>query len=135
MYSHRFFTRLSLKHINVKEMTSILFVMKKWLNFIREKHLVIHDDNYVVVSRLRKRSIQDVVMTSLRDICMLLAKHDITIIFEWISINDNTFANLLSRDKWTTIANTWSQLLMTLSIDDMIKQTWVEQSLCFFDEN
>ena len=116
-------------------MTSILFVMKKWLNFIREKHLVIHDDNYVVVSRLRKRSIQDVVMTSLRDICMLLAKHDITIIFEWISINDNTFANLLSRDKWTTIANTWSQLLMTLSIDDMIKQIWVEQSLCFFDEN
>ena len=135
MYNHRFFTRLSLKHINVKEMTSILFVMKKWLNFIREKHLIIHDDNYVVVSRLRKRSIQDVVMTSLRDICMLLTKHDITIIFEWISTNDNTFANLLSRDKWVTIVNTWSQLLMTFSIDDMIKQTWVEQSLCFFDEN
>ena len=135
MYSHRFFTRLSLKHINVKEMTSILFVMKKWLNFIREKHLVIHDDNYVVVSRLRKRSIQDVVMTSLRDICMLLAKHDITITFEWISINDNTLANLLSRDKWATITNTWPQLLMTLSTDDMIKQTWVEQPLYFFDEN
>ena len=116
-------------------MTSILFVMKKWLNFIREKHLIIHDDNYVVVSRLKKRFIQNVVMTSLRDICMFLIKHDIMIIFEWISINDNTFANFFSRDKWITIVNTWSQLLTILSIDDMIKQVWVEQSLCFFDEN
>ena len=56
--------------------------MKKELNFIREKHLIIHDDNYVVVSKFKKRFIQNVVMTSLRDICMLLIKHDITIIFE-----------------------------------------------------
>ena len=121
MYNYRFFTRLSLKHINVKEMTSILFVMKKWLNFIREKHLIIHDDNYIVVSKLKKRFIQDVVMTLLRDICMLLIKHDITIIFEWISINDNIFVNSLSRDKWVTIVNKWSQLLMILSINNIIK--------------
>ena len=82
MYSHRFSTRLSPKHINVKEMTSILFAMKKWLDLIRGKHLVIHGDNYAVVSGLRKRSIQGAAMAPLRDICMLLAKHDITITFE-----------------------------------------------------
>ena len=135
MFNHRFSTRLCHKHINVKEMTSISFVIKKWLNFIVEKHLVIHDDNFVVVFDFKKRSIQKTIMISLREICMLLAKHDVTIIFEWIFIKKNILVDFLSRDKWTTIINTWSQLLKILSIDDTIKQNWVARLHCFFDEN
>ena len=79
VYSHRFSTRLSPKHINFKEMTSVVFAMRKWLDPTRGKHLAIHGDNYAVVSGLRKRSIQGAAMALLRDIRMLLAKHDITI--------------------------------------------------------
>ena len=39
-------------------MTSILFVIKKLKKFIVEKHLIIHDDNFVVVFDLKKRFIQ-----------------------------------------------------------------------------
>ena len=82
VFSHRFSTRLCHKHINVKEMTSVLFAIRKWLNLIAGKHLIIHGDNFAVVSGLKKRSIQGAAMAPLREICMLLAKHDVTITSE-----------------------------------------------------
>ncbi len=110
VFNHCYFTRFRHKHINVKEIKIVLFIIRKWLNMLREKRLIIHDDNIVVVFDLIKRFIKNAAMILLRNICMLLARNDVTIVSEWIFTEQNTLADLLSREKWFKITDMWSQL-------------------------
>ena len=116
VFSHRFSSRLRPRHLNVKEMTAILIAIRKWLHLLRGKHLVIYGDNYAVSSGLKKRSISGAAMAALRDICMLLASHVVTVTSNWISTKENILADLLSRGKWSSIANSWSQLITDVSL-------------------
>ena len=102
--------------LNVKEMTTVLIAIRKWLHLLRGKHLVIYGDNFAVSSGLKKRSINGAAMAPLRDICMLLALHDVTITSNWISTKENILADLLSRGKWSNIANSWPQLITNVTL-------------------
>ena len=80
MFNHRFVTRFRHKHINVKKMTIVLFVLKKCFFTLQKCHFIIYDDNFVVISEFQKLFIHDSVMISLRNICIFLIKHDIIIV-------------------------------------------------------
>ena len=109
-FSHRFATRFKRLHINVKKMIAVLFAIRKWLNILKETHLYLYDDNFVVVFDLQKRSINDFVMSSLRDICMLLARRDIVVSSIWISTKNNLLVDILSRFQFDKIVDICSQL-------------------------
>ena len=107
-FNHRFATRFKRLHINVKKMIAVLFAIRKWLNILKETHLHLYDDNFVVVFDLQKRSINDFVMSSLRDICMLLARHDIVVSSIWISTKNNVLVDMLSRFQFEKIVDIYS---------------------------
>ena len=79
VFSIRTSSRDMKKHINVKEMMTILHALRKWLPIFKGSKLVIYGDNQAVVNGLRNGSIRGPAMKPLRDIAMLLALHDIVI--------------------------------------------------------
>ena len=54
-------------------------------------------------------------MAPLRDICMLMAQHDITMEVIWIPTKVNALADLLSRDLYARIANRYPQLVVHMT--------------------
>ena len=106
----RFFTRIRFKHINVKKMIIIFIAFRKWFFILNDKHVIFYCDNYVVVENLKKRSFNDVVMISLRKICMLLIKNDIFISMQWIFTKSNVLIDMLFRNLYNKIVDLYSQL-------------------------
>lgn len=113
-FSHRFPSRMRHKHINVKEMLAVLFAMRRWLGTFKGAHVTIRCDNNAVANGLKNRSIRGGAMAPLRDICMLLAQHDIVIDVIWIPTKANALADMLSRGLYARIANTYPQLTQML---------------------
>ena len=88
-----------------KKMTATLHALQKWLSMLRGSHLILHCDNFAVSKGLIKTSIRGEAMHPLRAIAMLAALHDIQIESIWISTNQNTVADLLSRGQFEKLAN------------------------------
>ncbi len=78
-FSNRFNTRLSDKHINVKEMTAILQALTAWLPVFAGCNLTIYDDNVAVVAGINKIFMREEAMLYLRRIALLTTAHDICI--------------------------------------------------------
>ena len=140
-FSHRFATRFKHVHINVKKMLVVLFALRKWLNILKKTHLYFYDDNFVVIFDFQKRFINDSVMSSLRDICMFLVRHDIVVNLIWIFTKNNVLVDMLSRFQHDKIVDIYSQLRYQrfkceiLFQVDTIKLIWANQHLYFFNEN
>jgi len=94
-FSRRFNTRLSSKHINVKEMAAFLHALTTWLSHFAGCNLTIYGDNAAVVAGLNKTSMRGGAMLPLRRIALLAAAHDICIHAQWISTTENRLADLL----------------------------------------
>ncbi len=109
-FSNRFNTRLSGKHINVKEMAAVLQALTAWLPVFAGCNLTIYGDNVAVVAGINKTSMRGGAMLYLRRIALLAAAHDICIHALWISTHENRLADLLSRAKFSTIADEFPQL-------------------------
>ncbi len=115
-FSNRFNTRLSDKHINVKEITTVLHALTAWLPVFARCNLTIYDDNVAVVVDINKIFMHEEAMLHLRQIVLLTTAHDICIHALWISTHENRLADLLFRAKFSTIADEFSQLATLQSI-------------------
>ncbi len=115
-FSNRFNMRLSDKHINVKEMMTVLHALTAWLSVFAKCNLTIYDDNVTVVVDINKIFMREETMLHLRWIVLLTTAHDICIHALWILIHENRLADLLSRAKFSTIADEFSQLTTLQSI-------------------
>ena len=105
VFSVRFTTRNSRRHINVKEMDAVLILLSRWTSVFAGKKVLLHCDNKAVVGGLKKSSIKGPSMAPLRQIAMLLAIHDIELEVVWIPTGENTVADCLSRGDYTRIAD------------------------------
>ncbi len=139
-FSNRFNTRLSDKHINVKEMTTILQALTAWLLIFARCNLIIYDNNVAVVVDINKIFMREETMLYLRWIVLLTTAHDICIHALWISTHENRLADLLSRAKFSTIADEFSQLatLQSISVSHQASDTarffLIAQQSDIFDE-
>ena len=77
---------------------------------MKSNHILLHCDNSAVTSGLTKRSFKGAAMGPLRDICMVLAKYDITLEVKWIPTKSNALADMLSRGLYSKIADLYPQL-------------------------
>ncbi len=139
-FSNRFNMRLSDKHINVKEMTTVLQALTAWLFVFTRCNLTIYDDNVAVVVDINKIFMREEAMLHLRWIVLLTTVHDICIHALWISTHENRLANLLSQAKFSTIADEFSQLATLQSISashqasDTARFLLIAQQSDIFDE-
>ncbi len=139
-FSNRFNTHLSSKHINVKEMTTVLHALTAWLFNFARCNLTIYDDNVAVVVDINKIFMREEAMLHLRWIVLLTTAHDICIHALWISIHENCLADLLSWAKFSTIADEFSQLATLQSISasrqasDTARFFLIAQQSDIFDE-
>ncbi len=101
-FSNRFNTRLSDKHINVKEMTTVFHALTAWFFIFAKCNLTIYDDNVAVVVDINKIFMREETMLHLRWIILLTTAHDICIHALWISTHENHLADLLFRAKFNT---------------------------------
>ena len=116
-FFNRFNTRLSDKHINVKEMTTVLQALTTWLFVFARCNLTIYNDNVAVVIDINKIFMREEVMLYLWWIVLLTTAHDICIHALWISTHENRLTDLLSWAKFSTIADEFSQLATLQSIN------------------
>ena len=136
MFFFRFSTRMLFKHINVKEMIVVFIVLRKWFSLLCDKHVILYCDNFVVIEKLKKRSFNDEIMISLRVICMLLIKNDIALSMQWIFTKSNALINMLFRNQYDKIADSYSQFQHFQNEENRSKNfsnllTSVEKSLFF----
>jgi hypothetical protein len=61
----RFFSRMRLLHINLKEMQAMLWALKTWIHIFAEKKVTLYCDNQVVVNDIKKLFIRDLTIKSL----------------------------------------------------------------------
>ncbi len=131
---------MSDKHINVKEMTTILQALTAWLFVFARCNLTIYDNNVAVVIDINKIFMREETMLYLRWIVLLTTVHDICIHALWISIHKNHLADLLSQAKFSTIADEFSQLATLQSISasrwasDTARFLLITQQSDIFDE-
>ncbi len=139
-FSNQLYMRLSDKHINVKEMTTVLHALTAWLSVFARCNLTIYNDNVTVVIDINKIFMREETMLHLRWIVLLTTAHDICIHALWISIHENRLADLLSQAKFSTIADEFSQLatLQLISASrwasDTARSFLITQQLNIFDE-
>ncbi len=132
--------RLSDKHINVKEMTTVLHALTAWLLVFAKCNLIIYDDNVAVVVNINKIFMREETMLHLRRIILLTTAHDICIHALWISTHENRLTDLLFRVKFSTIADEFSQLatLQSISVSywasDTARSLLIAQQSDIFDE-
>ncbi len=122
-FSNQFNTRLSSKHINVKEIITVLHALTAWLFIFAKCNLTIYDDNVAVIININKIFMHEEAMLHLQWIILLTIAHDICIHALWISTHENHLADLLSWAKFSTIADKFSQLT-TLQLISMNHQTF-----------
>ena len=96
--------------IQIKKMRKMLKALRQWLSHFENNKIIIHCDNQTVCSELIKDTIHDSTMTSLRDVIMLFALHDIIVEMKWLNSKSNHLTDLLSRDEHDKIADEYSQL-------------------------
>lgn len=110
VFSTRMATRHRRMHINFKEMKAVLHAFETWLAKLRGTRLILHCDNEACIFGLRKSSIKGAAMAPLRDIAMLVAKHNIHLVPTWIPTKANQLADNLSRFKFKKVADAYPQL-------------------------
>lgn len=110
IFSTRIITRYRRIHINFKEIKAVLYAIELWLERLRGTRLVLHCNNEIYVFKLHKSFIKGSTMASLRDIAILMTKHNIYLILIWIPTKANQLVDNLSRFKYQKIANIYSQL-------------------------
>ena len=115
-FSYCFSTCQQAKHINFKEMTSVLQALARWIETFKGSHLYIFGDNFVVVNGLQKTSIKGEAIEPLKRIAILSTKHDIEVQVHWISTKQNSLANMLSRGQYTKIVNKYLFLQIAIII-------------------
>ncbi len=121
--------RLSDKHINVKEMTTVLQALTAWLFIFAKCNLIIYDNNVTIVIDINKIFMCKEAMLHLQWIILLTTAHDICIHALWISTYENRLADLLSQAKFSTIADEFSQLT-TLQL--VSASCWTSDTARFF---
>ena len=111
-FNWRYSTRYRNRHSNIqiKEMRTMLHVLRQWLSRFKNNKIIIHCDNQTVCFELVKSTIHDFAIIFFRDVIMLFAFHDILIEMKWLNSKFNHFADLLSRDEHDRIADEYSQL-------------------------
>ena len=97
-------------HINFKEMKAVLHAVTLWLKRLQGTRLILYCDNEACVYGLWKSSIKGAAMVPLRDIAMIMAKHDVYLEPMWIPTKANQLANGLSQFQYKKIANRYPQL-------------------------
>ena len=131
---------MSDKHINVKEMMTVLHALTAWFFVFAKCNLTIYDDNVAVVIDINKIFMCEEAMLHLRRIVLLTTAHDICIHALWISTHENHLADLLFRAKFSTIADEFSQLATLQSISasrwasDTARFLLIAQQSDIFDE-
>ena len=61
VFSHRFATRLREKHINVKEMFTVLFAVRKWLDTLKGTYLHLYSDNSLLLQVFKSAPLLDLL--------------------------------------------------------------------------
>jgi hypothetical protein len=96
--------------IQFREMLAIKFAFKRFLPRLAGSLVTAHCDNEAVCHGLRKSTIHGPAISPLRELALLLAAHDIIVVPIWISSEENTLADLLSRFRFKKIAELYPQL-------------------------
>ena len=111
-FSLRYSTRYRIRtlDIQIKKMRTMLKALRQWLSHFEDNKIIIHCDNQIVCSELIKDTMRDSTMTSLRDVVMLFALHDIIVEVKWLDSKFNHLTDLLSRGEHDKIADEYSQL-------------------------
>ncbi len=110
-FSNQFNMRLNDKHINVKEMMTVLHALTAWFSVFAKCNLIIYDNNVVIVIDINKIFMCKETMLHLRWIVLLMIAQDICIHALWISTHENYLADLLFQAKFSIIADEFSQLV------------------------
>ena len=103
-------TRHRRMHINFKKMKAVLHAITLWSRQLQGTRLTLYCDNEACVYGLRESSIKGAAMIPLRDIAMIVAKHDIYLEPIWIPTKANQLADELSRFQYKKIADRYLQL-------------------------
>jgi hypothetical protein len=85
------------QHINTHEMRAILHAFKRWGEVWKKCAVIIHTDNTTAQSGINRGRVHGPSMEPLRELLVLAAALDIDVSATWISTNDNTLADALSR--------------------------------------
>ena len=101
----KFHQFLQNKHINTKKMIIVKHAFCTWLLSIYKYHVIIYDDNYVVIKELHKISIKNDAMFFLQKIMMMIVLNDIFIESWWIFTYENEFADVFSQRDFKKIVD------------------------------
>ena len=107
-YSIRYRNRMF--DIQIKKMRVVLKVLRQWLFHFENNKIIIHCDNQIVCFEFIKNTIHDSTMTSLRNVVMLFAFHDIIVEMKWLNSKFNHLIDLFSQDEHDKIADEYLQL-------------------------
>lgn len=115
VFSYHFSTRQWAKHINFKEMTTILQAIAWWIKIFKSSYLHVFYDNFAVLQGVQTTAIRGKAMQPLRKIAMLYAEYDIEVQAHWISIKQNSLADMLFCGQYTKIASKYPSLQIAQS--------------------
>jgi len=88
------------KHINFKEMYTVLHALRSWTSKYRACRIKLHCNNEEVVAALAKRGIKGQAISPLRQLAMHIALHDIELHCLWITTKETSLADALTQ--WDT---------------------------------
>lgn len=109
-FSERLYTKHRGKHITVKETMAVLHALQKWTQEFKKARLIIHGDNTGVVNGLKSLAVCGPALDLLQNVIMILALQDIIVESYWLSSEDNSLADILSRGQWSKLANNHQHL-------------------------
>jgi len=111
VFSTRIPRRHRRKHINWKEMYSILYAFASWSNQWENKKVIIFCNNTGVVCGINKRTIRGKAIEPLQTIFLLAARRNIEVTAVWVPTKSNALADALSRFELKKITNIGGQQL------------------------
>ena len=86
------------KHINIKELYTVLLAIRRWCNTFKNKLVLLEIDNMMCVFCLRKGSSKNPqAMAYIREIYTLAASYNFGFLIKYIKSKDNVMADALSR--------------------------------------
>jgi Reverse transcriptase (RNA-dependent DNA polymerase) len=97
-------------HINVLEVLAITDAFVKWSPAWQHSSVHVYTDNTVALAGLQNTVLKGPANLLLRQILVQAAAFDIQLQSSWISSEDNTLADALSRFDWATVKNLCPQI-------------------------
>ena len=93
-FKHRMFSiKLSQhhkkKHINWKEIYTILYTLSKWAHLLKDNAIIFMYDNEPIIDALNKYTTREKVIYILQLIYLIVILHDVELSANWLSFEEN----------------------------------------------